>query len=1001
MHDFATARRDSLVRYLRKHISGEVRFDDTSRHLYSTDASHYLIRPLGVAIPKTPDDLIAVVQIAADLGIPITARGGGTSLTGQSIGPGLVIDCSKYLNAIGEVDVSGRRVRVQPGVVLDQLNRELIPYGLTFGPDVATASRATLGGMIGNNSAGSRSVVYGQTVDHILSLKAILSDGSCTEFRSLTHVEYERKLELRNREGDAYRTTAEVVRANAVEIEKRTPKILRKVSGYNLAGLLEGGKETQRGSLVPVLVGSEGTLVVIAEAELALVPRPKHRGLLVPQFDSLGAALDALAMCLEFKPSAVELMDRMLIDLARQQRSLKDSMAAVRGHPEALLMVEFSSDDPSDVSFRTHELQRRLGPAVGLVASVPALGSGLRDPLWALRSSAVPLLWGMPGDRKPITFVEDCAVAPERLPEFAARFRELLQKHGTDGTFYGHASVGCLHIRPVLNLHDPNDVVTMRRIMEDVTDLVLGFNGSLSGEHGDGLVRSEWNRKMFGSVMYEAFRQVKRGFDPDNVCNPGKVVDAPAMEENWRIPPGKVPNDPPTVLDFSKQGGLFRSTEACNGSGVCRKTQGGAMCPSYRATKDERDSTRGRANALRIALDTVPRHSSFVTREDIPLNAFYEGRGTKDETQNAPLASRWLYDVMDLCLSCKACKSECPANVDLAKLKAEFLQAFYAKRPRPLGHLLVKNIHRLSPLAAPFAGLSNWLARRPWIRRALESAAGIDRRRSLPELHSEHFRKWFEKRKKAQPTPGSRSVVLLDDCFTTFQEPQIGRAAIKLLEKAGYAVELAGVCCGRAMISKGFLTDARRLAQEGVATLDKYAAAGVPILGLEPSCILTLMDEWPELVPGSAAKRVAGVAEMAEGWLARQVSDNGLSLELSSPAERTGGGSPPISRKVLFHTHCHQKALVGSKGSVSALKLIPTLDVATLDAGCCGMAGAFGYEKEHYDLSVQIANLALVPAVTAEPNAVVVATGTSCRHQIRDLTGRNALHPLEVLSEEL
>jgi FAD/FMN-containing dehydrogenase/Fe-S oxidoreductase len=994
MHDFATARRDSLVRYLRKHTSGEVRFDETSRHLYATDASHFLVRPLGVAIPKTPDDLTATVQIAADLGIPITARGGGTSLSGQSIGPGLVIDCSKYLNNIGEVDVSGRRVRVQPGVVLDQLNQELSRFGLMFGPDVATASRATIGGMIGNNSAGARSVVYGQTVDHVLALKGILSDGTTADFRSLTPKEYERKLELRAREGDAYRAAEAVVRESAAEINRRTPRIVRKVSGYNLAGLLNRGTPERPHSLLPPIVGSEGTLVVMAEAELALVPKLKHRGLLVPQFDSLGAALDALETCMELSPSAVELMDKMLIDLARSQRSLKETMAAVRGEPEALLMVEFSSDDAADVSYRAHELQRRLGPAAGLLHSIPALDPAIRDPLWSLRRSAVPLLWGMPGDRKPVTFVEDCAVDPHRLPEFAARFRELLQKHGTDGAFYGHASVGCLHIRPVLNLHEPSDVVTMRRIMEDVTDLVLNFHGSLSGEHGDGLVRSEWNRKMFGPVVYEAFRQVKRGFDPGNLLNPGKVVDAPAMEENWRIPPGPMPADPPTVLDFSKQGGIFRSAEVCNGSGVCRKTQAGAMCPSYRATKDERDTTRGRANAVRIALDSgsslVPRSSSFGNTSGFFPND--EGRETKDETRKpsqkeTPLAQRWLHEVMDLCLSCKACKSECPANVDVAKLKAEFLQAYYTKRPRPLGHLLVKNIHRLSPLAAPLADFNNWLARRPWLRRVIESVAGIDRRRSLPEIHANHLRKWFASRKLLASTDPSRRVVLLDDCFTTFQEPQIGRAAVQLLEQAGYTVELAGVCCGRAMISKGFLTDARTLAQEGVAKLDRFAAAGVPILGLEPSCILTLADEWPELVPGGAAKRVASVAEMADSWLARNAKGTTTSIgETSRPT------------RVLFHGHCHQKALVGTKGSVEALKLIPTLDVSVLDAGCCGMAGAFGYEREHYDLSVKIAGLSLVPSIRAEPTAVVVATGTSCRHQIRDLTRRVALHPLEVLA---
>ncbi len=1018
MHDFAAERRDSLVRHLRKHTTGEVRFDDTTRHLYATDASHYLIRPLGVSIPRTPADLVATVQIAADLGVPITARGGGTSLSGQSIGPGLVIDCSKYLNRMRDVDVTARRVRVQPGIVLDHLNRELAQYGLIFGPDVATASRATLGGMLGNNSAGARSIVYGQTSGHVRSLSAILSDGSQVEFGTLGPKEYERKLELRTREGDAFRAVDAAIRENGAEIERRFPKIMRKVSGYNLAGLLpaSAGDPSQRNGaapartrdthsplsgLVPLLVGSEGTLAVIAEAELDLVPRPKHRGLLVPQFDSLDAALDALAVCLELGPSAVELMDKMLIDLARTQRSLKDTMAAVRGRPEALLMVEFSSDDAADVSFRVHELQRRLGSAVGLIASVPAIEANLRDPLWSLRSSAVPLLWGMPGDRKPVTFVEDCAVAPERLPEFAARFREIFHRYGTDGAFYGHASVGCLHIRPVLNLHDPNDVVTMRRIMEDVTDLVLNFNGSLSGEHGDGLVRSEWNRKMFGPAVYDAFRQVKRGFDPDNVLNPGKIVDGPAMEENWRVAPGPLPKDPPTVLDFSKQGGFFRSVEACNGSGVCRKTQGGAMCPSYRATRDEMDTTRARANALRVALTTTKPGETESLSGDRRASSGLADNG------RVPISQRWIADVMDLCLSCKACKTECPANVDVAKLKAEFLQAFYATRSRPLSHLLVKNIHKLSPLAARFAGFNNWLVRRPLVRRVMESVAGIDRRRSLPEWHSTHFRKWFEKRKRsasaapkiAKNSPGvvqgnasssRRKVVLLDDCFTTFQEPQIGRAAVRVLERAGFEIELAGICCGRAMISKGFLTEARTLAKQGIAKLEGYAQAGIPILGLEPSCILSLVDEWPELVPGPAAKRVAAVAEMAEGWLARQLSDSGPSLDF---ATRSG--------KVLFHPHCHQKALVGPKGTADALRLVPGADITTLDAGCCGMAGAFGYEKEHYGVSVNVANLALLPALNANATAAVVATGTSCRHQIRDLTGRVALHPLEWLAENI
>jgi FAD/FMN-containing dehydrogenase/Fe-S oxidoreductase len=982
MLDLAGARRDSLARYLARHTAAEVRFDDTSRDLYATDASHYTVRPLGVVIPRTEADLVAAVGIAAELGVPITPRGGGTSLSGQSIGPGVVIDCSKHLNRVLDVDPVGRTARVQPGLVLDHLNRAVAGRGLQFGPDVATANRATLGGMIGNNSAGARSVVYGQTAGHVRSLRAVLSDGTAVGFGPLTPPEHERKLEARTREGDAYRAADAAVRAASDEIPRRFPDIVRKVSGYNLPGLLGrasggrqppapatvAGRETEQGadaprspySLVPLLVGSEGTLAVVAEAELALVPRPAHRGLLVPQFDSLRAALDAVGVCLALGPSAVELLDQLYLDLARNQRSLRDAMAAIRGRPAAVLMVEFSGDDPGEIADKVERLARQLRGARGLTAAVTATDARLRDPLWNLRSAAVPLLYSLPGAGKPVTFCEDTAVAPEKLPEFADRFRAIFRRHGTDGTFYGHASVGCLHIRPVLDLHAAGDVAKMRAIMADVTDLVLEFGGSLSGEHGDGLVRSEWNRKMFGPAVYEAFRRIKRGFDPANLLNPGKVVDGPAMEENLRVPPGTVPAAVPTVFDYAKQGGFFASVEQCNGAGVCRKTHGGAMCPSYRVTRDERDTTRGRANALRIAL-TVSREA---------------------EPSEAPLAGRWLQPVMDLCLSCKACKTECPSNVDVAKLKAEWLHAHYARRPRPVGHRLLKHLHRLLPLGAHFAGSANWLARRPLVRRGLEAVAGLDRRRPLPELHRNHLRQWFARR----PAKASgRRVMLLDDCFTTFHEPHVGRAAVELLERCGYTVELAGVCCGRAMISKGYLADARDLARRGIARLAAAAADGVPVLGLEPSCVLTLADEWPELVPGPAAARVAAAAHLADAWLADRAAAGECEL------------SPPAAGPVLFHGHCHQKALVGVGGSAAALRRAAA-DVTVLDAGCCGMAGAFGYEREHYDVSVAVANLALLPALAAAPAATVAATGTSCRHQIRDLTGRRAYHPIELLA---
>ncbi len=961
MLDFRAEKLASLIAHLRKHVSGEVRFDETSRRLYSTDASIYQILPQGVVVPRTEQDLIVAVQIALETRTPIIPRGGGTSLSGQSIGAGLVIDCSKYLNAIGPVDTAGHTVVVQPGVVLDQLNRSLASHGLQFGPDVATASRATLGGMIGNNSAGSRSIVYGQTRHHVRSLKTVLSDGSLATFSDHSSNEREVIASKRTIEGSAYRTVETVLHQNAEEIERRFPKILRRVSGYNLVDCKQ--------SLVPLLVGSEGTLGFLTEAVLNLVPLPKHRGLLVPHFDSLHSALDALAACLEFSPSAVELLDSMLIDLARNQRGMRGMMAAVQGSPAALLMVEFLGNEAAEVSSRVYGLQRRLKEVNGITACVPAIEPALRDPLWNLRRSAVPLLYGMKGDRKPVTFVEDCAVSPQRLPEFAARFKEIITLHGTEGAFYGHASVGCLHIRPVLNLKDTEDVSRMRRIMEDVTSLVLEFGGSLSGEHGDGLVRGEWNRKMFGPIVYEAFRQVKRAFDPNNLFNPGKIVDSPSMTENLRFGPKYKPISLPVVFDYEKQEGFFPSIELCNGSGVCRKTQGGAMCPSYRATLDERDSTRGRANALRLA----------VTGQGIP------------EATKSPLAERWLFDVMDLCLSCKACKTECPSNVDVAKLKAEWQHAYYAEHRRPFGHKLAANIHRLNRVGSAVAPFANWMNRRRLARWMMELLTGFDRRRPLPRLEWNHLRRWFRRRKIAGTLRVPKKVILFDDCFTTFNEPNVGRAAVEVLEAAGYTVELANpICCGRAMISKGFLKEARELVRSQVADLAKRVADGTPILGLEPSCLLTLSDEWPELVPGEDANRVAAAVHLADEWLGQKLVANECKLPMIATGEQC-----------LFHGHCHQKALVGVKGSATTLGQVPGLSVKVLDTGCCGMAGAFGYEKEHFDLSVQIAGQELLPALAAQPQAMVAATGTSCRHQIRDLTGRQALHPIEVIRNAL
>lgn len=971
--DFSAQKHAALLDHLRRHVDGEVRFDSLSRKLYATDASIYQIEPIGVVVPKSVAGLETAVQIALEMHVPIVPRGGGTSLSGQSIGVGIVVDCSKYLYNIVDIDPTLQIARVQPGVVLDQFNRALSPHGLQFGPDVATASRANLGGMIGNNSAGSHSIVHGKTIDHVRKLRVILSDGKTHD---LGPVDWQR-LDARTFLGSLQQRVRQIAIDNADEIRKRFPRLLRRVSGYNLDAFIgepsrvsDGVAEPGpiRGSARPcglhqLIVGSEGTLGVIVEAELNVVPKPKVVGLLVPQFSSLAAAIDAVAVCLDLQPAAVELLDHQLIELARQNLSLRDTVAALTGTPDALLMVEFAGDDFGHVTGQIKKLQAKLQGTPGLIATLPAIEESQRQPLWNLRNAAVPLVLSVPGDRKPVTFVEDTAVAPANLPRYVARFREILKKHGTDGTFYGHASVGCLHIRPILNLKESGDVTRMRRITEEITDLVLEFGGSLSGEHGDGLARSEWNRKMFGETLYNAFCQVKDAFDPHYLFNPGKIVHAPPMTDNLRYGPLYQPTEPLTLLDYSKQEGFARSIEMCNGSGVCRRMQGGTMCPSFRATRDEKDSTRGRANMLRLAL----------VEEDPPK----------------ALAGDDVHAALDLCLMCKACKSECPSNVDLAKLKAEVMHLRYQGRPRPVLHRVIATLNRANRIGSLAAPLINRVQRNRLLRWAMHHLIGIHRRRTLPELHFQHFRRWFAKHPRETGPHGN--VLLLDDCFTTFNEPAIGRSAVRVFESAGFGIELAGICCGRSLISKGYLDEARKLVHEQAPKLAARITGGMPILGLEPSCLLTLVDEWPELAPGAATTRIAKSAQLADSWLVDRVRRGDCSLSLISA----------WVRQAVVHGHCHQKTLVGVQGTATLLRLIPGLDVRVLDTGCCGMAGSFGYEADHYDVSVKIAEHDLLPAIRQHPDALVVAPGTSCRHQIHDLTTRRAQHPLEVIAQAL
>lgn len=990
------AQSEQLANSLPREIAGDAYFDRYHRALYSTDASIYSIEPLGVVLPRTARDVTITVQMAAELGVPLVPRGGGTSLSGQSIGRGIVLDFSKFMNRILDIDADASTARIEPGVVLEQLNREAASRGLQFGPDVATINRANLGGMIGNNSAGARSILHGKTVDHVIQLEAVLSDGSSLSAGWIDDRELARRQQLATREGHIYREVVRTIDAHRQAILDHYPRLLRRVSGYNLDEFVpecrrrmpwpSGVQRVRRiesrryegchFNLAKLLVGAEGSLGTITEAVVHLVPLPRCRGMLVLEFDSLAHAIDAVGTILASQPSAIELIDKMILELAAENVQYRNYLDFVTGRPESLILAEFSGDHPDEVRRRVESLAAALSGRAGLSHMLPALKPRLCDHIWACRKAALPLLMGIPGNRKPIAFVEDTTVDPPRLPEFVARFQEIIHRAGTRGAFYGHASVGCLHIRPLIDTKNRDDLARMRRILDEISDLVLEFGGAMSGEHGDGLARSWLNEKLFGPELYRAFQAVKHAFDPAGLMNPGKVVDGPDPAENLRLGPGDKPEPVVTVLDFSRQGGFASAAELCNGSGVCRKRATGTMCPSFMATGDEEHSTRGRANALRSV-----------------LSGALPGEG---------LGSDALYGTFDLCLQCKGCKVECPSNVDVAKLKSEFLSQFYRRRGIPWGVRAMAQVARINRLGAALAPVSNWAARLPGAAWFGEQLLGVDRRRPLPRFERRHFRRWFDHR-ASQPGPARRGpVVLLDDCLTSYCEPQVNRAAVKVLEAAGFEVHRAGLlCCGRAMISKGLLDVAQQLARDNLKLLLPWAERGVPIVGCEPSCLLTLSDDYLDLVPGDAAQQVAAHTRLIDSFLIEQQVELPLcETGECNPngADRSRSESATPARAVL-HGHCHQKALVGTADTVAALKMAGVGDVQVIDSGCCGMAGSFGYE--HYDLSMAIAERVLLPAIRQSADATIIAPGFSCRHQIQHGTGRQAQHPIQFLAARI
>ncbi len=952
---------------LETRLEGDVRFDKVSRALYSTDASVYQIEPIGVVIVRSRDDILSAIECARQYGCSITARGGGTSQAGQAVGAGLQVDTSKYYNKVLEVNVEERWARVEPGIVLDELNAQLAPYRLRFAPDISTASRATVGGMISNNSSGARSVLYGKTIDHVLDLHVALADSSVVHFKALNKDELDAVCNGSSLEAKCYRTVRQIAAQHKKNIAERYPNILRRVGGYNLNCFVN---QNEPFNLTKLVVGSEGTLGLILEARLNLVPLPKAKVVMTIEYDNLLDALGETPAILLHKPSAVEVMDRSILDHTTENPALnRMKQAVVHTNCGALLCVEMYGDHVDELISRLDSLETELRNRGTAAHTARAIEPSDQARIWKLRESALGLSMAMKGDAKSISFVEDTAVAPEKLRAFIEKFLSIIRHHGTKAGIYAHASVGCLHVRPVVNMKTSDGVRQFEAIANEVADLVLEFGGALSGEHGDGLVRGPFMERMFGAELYDAFRTIKQTFDPKGLLNPGKIVDSPPLTANLRYGSKYQTPDPPSAFDHTAHGGLGRAVEMCSGVGACRKTLSGTMCPSYMVTRDEAHSTRGRANTLRLAMT---------------------GALDLDDPREAGLGDRTVYDVLDLCLECRACKTECPVGVDMARFKSEFLSNYWDRHGTPLRTRILGHIHDLSAAANRFSNVINPLLDQTWFRTLNEYLLGIDHRRSLPKWAPLTLSdRWVDELQTAdQTTPG---VMLFRDTFTQHYDPEIGLAATDVLRSAGFTVHLGpNVCCGRPLISQGLLTEAREQAEETVRRLLPVAAAGQPIILLEPSCLSSLVDDIPSLLRGETQQQAQTVAQscvLFEDFVEQSLQNGQSSLTLT-----------PGPLEIVLHGHCHQKSLGLVQSAKSLLDRIPDAHVTELDSGCCGMAGSFGYTKEHFDVSQQIGERRLLPAARAlHENSVLVAAGTSCRHQVHDFTGIDAIHPAVLL----
>ncbi|MCF6351634.1 MAG: FAD-binding protein [Cyclobacteriaceae bacterium] len=966
-----------FLKPLKSQLQGELLLDETTRRLYATDASSYRQIPLAVCYPANDNDIKTLVKFAKENKLSLIPRTAGTSLAGQVVGGGIVVDVSRTYTQILEVNKKEKWVRVQPGVIRDELNMHLKPYDLLFGPETSTANRAMIGGMVGNNSCGSNSLVYGSTRDHLLEIKAILADGSETVFKSLSADEFKEKRNLPedSLEGKIYREINSILSVKdnreLITIHYPDPAIPRRNTGYALDLLMDSAvfEEGEKPfNFCKLIAGSEGTLAFITEIKIGLVNMPPAQvGLICAHFETVYDSLKATQIALQFNPSAVELMDHHILERTKTSALQKSNRFFLQGDPKALLVIELKRNTKEEVQQEADELIEKL-KTQNLGYHFPIVWNEDAVKVWTLRKAGLGLLSNVPGDPKAVPVIEDTAVKVEDLPEYILELNKLLAKHKLSCVHYAHAGSGELHLRPILDLKTEEGNKLFKIVLTEVAALVKKYKGSLSGEHGDGRLRGEFIPFMIGDENYEFLKRTKKSWDPNNIFNPGKIVDTPSMNSSLRFSPGQKTSLYDTMFDFSATEGIVRAAEQCNGSGDCRKTEltGGTMCPSYMVTRNEKHTTRARANIFREIA----------------------GRGELN-----PFESEQIKEVLDLCLACKGCKAECPSNVDIAKIRAEFLHQYQERKGISLRTRLISNFNTLNKLAM----LAPWgynLVANGALSKPFKRIVGFAEKRSMPELNNQTFRAWFNQNKQSnfdikQAEAEKGKAFILADEFTNYNDLEAGKAVVLLLTKLGYQLELSKVTdTGRALFSKGLLKKAKKLVDKNVKILGTEISNEIPLIGIEPSALLSFRDEYIDLATNqSEAKQLSENCYLFEEFLANEIDKGNVCSTQFKPLNKT----------IKYHGHCHQKALSSLTPLKKVLNLIPEAQVELIPSGCCGMAGSFGYEKEHYDVSMDIGELVLFPAVRNLENGVVVAPGTSCRHQIKDGTGKKSWHPAEVL----